>query len=106
MPMRAPAPIVSPSRTNATMRRAIAPAIAKEIGTPNGRNQSDPAERRPQPTQRQADRRESRNEPVPLAMHGRELGADRIDSGHAFPSGYRVAVRLLSRICCRDQGIV
>ena len=57
--------------------------IAEEIDAPERRHGGEPAERRPQPEQEQADQREQADERQALAVDRRQLGANGGENGHA-----------------------
>src|SRR5262249_45394013 len=56
--------------------------VAEEIGAPERRDHSQPAERRPQPQENESDERKSADERIALRMDWRELRTDRVDDGH------------------------
>ena len=67
---------------DALAHRRHAVGIAKEIDAPDRRHGAEPAQRRPQPEQEQADQREHADERQALAVDRRELGADGGENGH------------------------
>src|SRR6185312_10582487 len=56
--------------------------VAKKIDAPQGGHGAEPAQRRPQPEQKQAHQSESSDERQTLAVNRRQLGADGGENGH------------------------